>query len=125
MTSTISIGAALYLQAATGGGASGRGCGRAPGTLPASVGREDLVEAGQIVVIRRLLLVVHHEQALGAGPDRFRDCPDRAATTSFETVCSGPERFASCAKTPAALPRAPGSADGSGRALPVPTSSRQ
>src|SRR5215216_936 len=39
-------------------------------------------------------------------------------TSSFEASDSPPARFASWAKTPAALPRAPGSADGVARARP-------
>ena len=76
----------------------------------------------QLVVVGGALLVVDHQQPLRTRAHRPRR---RWRMATLHLVLGGvasapPERFASWANTPAALPRAPGSAAGVGRARPAP-----
>src|SRR5215213_2943558 len=56
---------------------SGRCGGLATGALPAAEAGEDVGQARQGVVGRRLLLVVDHQQPLGLEPEPGGDVPDR------------------------------------------------
>ena len=99
--------------------------GGAAGALPAAVGGEDVAEAAAACRRRR--------RAAGSRPSGAAPAASRPPRPPRGSRCrrppwwtpSPPARLASWAKTPAALPRAPGSAAGVGRARPTPTSSRQ
>src|SRR3954469_25432834 len=60
------------------GGSGGAGCGSAS-PLPAAEGGEHRAEGRQVFVVRGPLLVVHHEQPLGAGAERVGHAADRLA----------------------------------------------
>ena len=101
--------------------------GGAAGALPAAVGGEHVAQRRAGCRRRRRAAGSRPSGAARAArPISSATSRIAAQTSSFGTRSpSPPARLASWANTPAALPRAPGSADGVGRARPTPTSSRQ
>ena len=95
--------------------------GGAPGALPAAVGGEHVAQGGE-ARRRRRRAAGSRPSGAARGAGRRPRPPSRMAsrTSSSDASASPPARLASWAKTPAALPRAPGSADGVGRARPDP-----
>src|SRR5215208_2408464 len=63
----------------TGGALLGAVSGLSPRALPASERGEDRAQAGKVLVLRRLLLVVNHQQALRPRACLFRDGADGLA----------------------------------------------